>query len=271
MARDVTDAAYLLQAIAGRDLTDHPFDEAQGGPPVKPDYVDALRAGALRGARLGYSPSDVSSLSTAQAVVFNRALADLRRAGATLVPTDTLSNTSTVGLTELSEIPNEFKYGINNYLAHDAGPGLPVKNLTDIVIYNQQHPQQVKYGQSLIIASDATPGVYKEPSAIASRTATITASRYAIDSVLESNQLDAYLTPGASYANIGAAAGYPTVIVPAGFINGGRRPMGLGFLGSAWSERSLIALAYDYERVSHRRLSPTQVNDNLRPPASYCR
>jgi len=198
-----------------------------------------------------------------QGVLFRRAITDLKRAGATLVETDALSNTANAGLVELGVIPNEFKYGINNYLATEAGPGLPVKNMNDIVIYNQQHPDQVKYGQNLIIASDATPGIYDEPTAIASRTATITSARYAIDSVLRDNQLDAYLTPGANYANIGAAAGYPTVIVPAGLA--GNTPMGVGFLGSAWTERSLLALAYDYERVSHRRQQPTAVNPNLRP------
>ncbi|MDQ1747289.1 MAG: amidase, partial [Frankiaceae bacterium] len=259
MTRDVTDAAYLLQTLAGRDAADAPYDEAPGGPPVRPDYVSALKPGALRGARLGYSTNDIPS--GAQGVLFNRALADLRRAGATLVETDTLSNTSNAGLVELGVIPNEFKYGLNNYLATEAGPGLPIKNMNDLVLYNQQHSDKVKYGQKLIIASDATPGVYDEPSAIAARTATIEAARYAIDSVLRDNQLDAYLTPGASYANIGAAAGYPTVIVPAGLA--GATPMGLGFLGSAWTERSLIGLAYDYERVSHRRMPPTAVNPAL--------
>ncbi|HET6910909.1 MAG TPA: amidase family protein [Mycobacteriales bacterium] len=259
MTRDVTDAAYLLQALAGRDPHDAPYDEAPGGPPIRPDYVSALKPGALKGARLGYSTNDIPS--GAQGVLFTRALADLRRAGATLVETDTLSNTSNAGLVELGVIPNEFKYGINNYLATEAGPHLPVKNLTDIAVYNQQHPKQVKYGQNLILASDATPGVYDEPSAIAARTATITAAREAIDSVLRDNQLDAYLTPGANYANIGAAAGYPTVIVPAGIA--GNTPMGLGFLGSAWTERSLLGLAFDYERVSHRRAQPTTVNPTL--------
>ena len=259
MTRDVTDAAYLLQALAGRDLKDAPYDEAPGGPPVKPDYISALKPGALKGARLGYSTNDIPSGSGG--VVFNRALADLKRAGATLVETDTLSNTSNEGLTELSEIPNEFKYGLNNYLATEAGPGLPIQNMNDLVLYNQQHTDKVKYGQSLIIASDATAGQYDEPSAIASRTATIEASRYAIDSVLRDNQIDAYITPGANYANIGAAAGYPTVIVPGGLA--GNTPMGIGFLGSAWSERSLLALAFDYERVSHRRIAPTAVNPAL--------
>jgi amidase len=259
MTRTVTDAAYLLQTLAGRDPKDAPYDEAPGGPPVRPDYLSALKPGALRGARLGYSTNDIPSGQ--QGVLFNRALADLRKAGATLVETDTLSNTANAALVELGVIPNEFKYGLNNYLATEAGPGLPIKNMNDLVLYNQQHTDKVKYGQKLIIASDATPGVYDEPSAIASRTATIEAARYAIDSVLRDNQLDAYLTPGASYANIGAAAGYPTVIVPAGLA--GATPMGLGFLGSAWTERSLIGLAYDYERVSHRRQAPTSVNPAL--------
>lgn len=258
MTRDVTDAAVMLQTIAGRDRKDAPYDEAPGGPPLHPNYLAALHKGTLRGARLGYSPNDAQG-----SAVFTRALHDLRQAGATLVPTDELSDTSNIGLTELSEIFNEFKYGINKYLTSEAGPKVTVKNLTDIVVYNQQHPDKVKYGQSLIIGSDATPGVYDEPSAIASRTTTITSAREAIDHVLTGMQLDAYLTPGASYANIGAAAGYPTVMVPAGF--NGNTPMGLGFLGSAWSEPTLLSLAYDYQRVSHRRQVPTQVNPSLLP------
>jgi amidase len=225
---------------------------------LHPDYLAALHKNALEGARLAYSPGDAD-----RSKVFSRALHDLRQAGAKLVPTDELSNTSLVGLTELSEIFNEFKYGINEYLAHEAGPKVAVKSLTDIVVYNQQHPDKVKYGQGLIVTSDATPGIYDEPTAIASRTATITSARASIDHVLTGLQADAYLTPGASYANIGAAAGYPTVMVPAGF--NANEPMGLGFMGSAWSESTLLSLAYDYERVSHRRVPPTEVNPALLP------
>lgn len=259
MVRTVTDAAYLLQTIAGRDPKDTPYLEAPGGPPVPADYTTVLRTGALRGARLGYSPGDISG--GAAGALFTQALTDLKRAGAVLVQTDTLSNTSLVGLSELSEIPNEFKYGLNAYLAAEAGPGLPIKNMHDLVVYNHQHSDKMKYGQSLIIASDATAGVYDEPTAIASRTATILSARQAIDSVLVDNRLDAYLSPGASYANISAAAGYPTVMVPSGVA--GSTPIGIGFLGHAWTERSLIAMAYDYERISHRRVPATEENPLL--------
>ncbi len=263
MARSVTDAAYLLQAIAGRDPSDVPFDEAPGGPPLRPDYPAALRPGALRGARLGYSPGDVNALPSDQAAIFRRALDDLRRAGATLVGDNQLSDTANGGLVELAAIPNEFKYGLNHYLKNEAGPDVRVKNLTEIVAYNTHHRDKYKYGQSLLIGSDATPGKYKEPSAAASRLATIEYSRQAIDRFFTKHHLDAYLSPGALYANISAAAGYPTVIVPMGFVNGGTTPMGIGFLGSAWSERTLIGLAFDYERVSHRRQIPTAVNPKL--------
>jgi amidase len=133
--------------------------------------------------------------------------------------------------------------------------------MDDLVLYNQQHTDKMKYGQTYIVASDAQPGVYDEPSAIAERTSTIVAARQVVDSVLVDNRLDAYLTPGSAYANIGAAAGYPTVIVPAGLA--GQTPMGIGFLGHAWTERSLLALAYDYERVSHRRVPATEANPLL--------
>src|SRR3954467_7173431 len=134
MARNVTDAALMLQTIAGRDPKDSPYDEAPGGPPLHPNYLAGLRStalhgGALKGARLGYSPSEAQNDD-----VFARAVRDLRRAGATLVATDELSDTSLGGLIELGVIPNEFKYGINDYLAREAGPKVAVKSLTDIAV-----------------------------------------------------------------------------------------------------------------------------------------
>src|SRR5207237_980031 len=104
--------------------------------------------GALKGARLGYASGDVTP-------AFQKALDDLKAAGATLVETDTLGNTAEVGITELGGIFNEFKYGLNQYLSHEAGPGLPISNMHELVLYDQMHTDKVKYGQSLIIASDA--------------------------------------------------------------------------------------------------------------------
>src|SRR4029077_15946672 len=165
IARDVTDAAVLLSAVSAHDPADSIFLRAAGAPPPAHDYTVSLNASALQGARIGYSAGDVSALSTDEQAVFNRALADMQAAGATLVPFDTLSNTSVGGLTELGGIPSEFKFGIKDYLANEAGPagprGRPVPAPADLpgfAAYNQQHPSRIPYGQDLLIASDATAG-----------------------------------------------------------------------------------------------------------------
>jgi len=267
IARDVTDAAVLLTAVSATDPADSVFLEATGSTPLGHDYTKALNATALHGARIGYSPGDVSGLSTDEQAVFTQALNDMAAAGATLVPFDTLSDTSPGGLTELGGIPSEFKFGIKDYLANDAGPagphGRPVlltDDLTGIVVYNQQHASQIPYGQSLLIASDATSGAtLDDPSSVA----TIEGARANIDTAFSQNNLTAYVGPNADYANIGAAADYPSIDVPIGYTNGGTTPMGVQLLGQAWSEPTLIGLAYSYEHATHRRIPATVADPTL--------
>jgi amidase len=269
IARNVTDAAYLLTAVSATDASDSVFLRASGSPPPAHDYTPSLNAIALHGARIGYSSGDVGALSTDAASVFNRALADMAAAGATLVPFDTLSNTSLGGLTELGGIFSEFKFGIKDYLANTAGPagpnGRPVllsDDLTGIIVYNQQNSSRIPYGQHYLIVSDATAGATADdPSSVA----TINNSRTIIDNAFSQNNIAAYVGPNADYANIGAAANYPSVDVPIGYTNNGTTPMGMQILGRAWTEPTLIGYAYSYEQVSHRRV-PATVAD----PALVC-
>jgi amidase len=241
--------------------------QAAGAPPPGHDYTASLKRTALQGAKIGYSPGDVSAMSTEAQAVFNRALGDITAAGATLVPFDTLSNSSIGGLTELGAIPSEFKFGIKDYLANQAGPagekGRPVlvsDDLTGIVVYNQQHADRIPYGQDLLIASDATHGAtLDDPSSAA----TIDAARANIDSAFAQNGITAYLGANADYANIGAAAGYPSVDVPIGYTSNGTTPMGMQILGQAWTEPALIGYAYSYEQATHRRVPPTVADPAL--------
>ena len=136
-----------------------------------------------------------------------------------------------------------------------------VRTLGDIVAYNEEHPDKVKYGQSLLIASDAMPGVYDTAMA----QPTIQSSRATIDGTLLADELDAIVAPGNTYANISAAAGYPTVVVPAGYSAEGRNPFGLAFLANSFSEPRLISYAYDYEQATKLRVPPTEVNPLLVP------
>jgi amidase len=247
ITRNVTDAAATLSAIAGPKAP-------KGG------YLPALKKNALNGVRLGV-PTASNRPGGERGKLFDRAIADLRKAGATVVETDLLGTTSLASLAELGLIPNEFKWSLNAYLAAEARPTTGVKTLSDIVAFNAKHPDKVKYGQKLLQASDATPGL--EALATASALPVRTQAQAAIDSALLADDLDAIVELGAGNANVGAAAGYPTVIVPAGYV--ASTPTGLAFTGTALSEARLLAFGYAYEQVSHRRVAPTDLDDTLAP------
>ena len=258
MTRSVGDAAALLAATAGTDPRDPATAEASAHVG---DYANAARARSLKGVRLGYSASAAEGLSARQVKVFQAALADLRRLGATLVDTDVVENGGLAGLAELGLIPNDFKANLNHYLATEIPtPRSGVKTLSDIIAFNSKHPDKVKYGQSLLQASDAMPG--ERTSASGGALALRTTTGAIIDGALAKDDLDAIVAPGPAYANAGASAGYPTVIVPAG-LAGDTSPMGVSFLGTEWSEATLLRIAGAYEAASKRRVPPTAVNEDL--------
>jgi len=258
MTRSVADAAALLTVVAGTDARDAATAAAAQHAT---DYVKALQGASLKGVRLGYSASSFSGGSAKQNKVFAAVLADLKRLGATLIDTDVVEYGGTVGLAELALIPNDFKANLNHYLTTEiATPRSGVKTLSDIVAFNTRHPDKVKYGQKLLQASDAMPG--EANSASAGALALRTAMGALIDGALAKDRLDAILATGASYANVGASAGYPTVIVPAGLVND-TAPTGVSFMGTAWSEAKLLRMAAAYEAGTHRRIPPTVVNEDL--------
>ena len=261
MTRNVTDAAILLGAMTGVDPRDPATAASAGHLPPGRDYTSVLHRGGLVGARLGFDASNRPSGE--RGTMWDRALADLRAAGAEVVDIDGLDTTSLVGLTEIAAIPNEFKAGLNAYLASEAAPPTGVKTLSDIIEYNEQHPEQVKYGQNLLIISDATPG--NMTAGIPNREAARASARAAIDSTFIRYDLDAVISPNSTYVNVGASAGYPTITVPAGYTQAGRLPINLSFLGTAWDEPELLRFAYAYEQHSLRRVPPTAINPGLFP------
>ncbi len=257
MVRSVTDAALLLGAMAGADPRDPKTADSEGKVPAGNDYRPFLVRTALEGVRLGYSENDAGN------PIFDQALADLADQGAELVAIDSLDATKFAGLAEIAAIPNEFKYSLNRYLAEETVPTLRVKTLKEIIEFNRAHPDKVKYGQNLLEASEATPGL--EALGTAQSTPTILAAQAAIEAALVEGDLDSIIALGPFNANIGAAAGYPTVIVPAGYDGEGTVPQGISFLGTAWSEPQLISYAYAYEQASKRRIPPTAANADVRP------
>ena len=257
MARNVHDAAALLTAVAASDAGDAATAAADAH---RSDYVRGLKGASLKGVRLGYSQSVRSGLTPGQQKLYDAALKTLTDQGAVLVATDALDDTGFLGLGEIGLIPNDFKANLDHYLATKAPkPASGVTSLVDIAVFNQQHTDKVKYGQRLLLASAAQPGSIQAASA--GSLALRTAQGANIDKGLADNNLAAFVAPGSSYANIGASAGYPTVIVPSGMT--GTEALGLSFMGTAWSEASLLRYAFVYESASHQRVPPTVVNAAL--------
>jgi amidase len=247
MTRWVYDAAALLTAMSGID----PKDAATADNPLAyTDFVAALSTTALAGARLGFIADEGDE-------IYTRSLALLQQRGATLVPVSVADPTTPEILSY------ELRRDLNAYLARI--PNGPMATLADIIAFNESHSDAaLKFGQALLLECQrfdlddpATAARYSEL-----RARGLAESRESIDSALESNELDAIVS-NSSTVHVGARAGYPSVVVPAGYLSSGRKPAGLLFLGTAWSEARLLALAYDFEQASGAWRPPELVNPSL--------
>jgi amidase len=263
MTRWTVDAALILQAIAGQDRDDA---VTKGSPHLA--FTKYLGPRALRGARIGYDPVQLRLLygDPSTGPVFMQSLSDLEKLGATLVPVPTIRGAEITSLAELGAIPNEFKESLNRYLATEAGKRIPVHTLSDIIAYNNEHPDRVKYGQDLLVISDATPG---SPELSQVQAAPPTASTAAdLEASFTANDLDAIVGPGDYYSYHGAASGWASLVVPAGMREG--VPEGLQFIGRPFSEPKLLGYASAFERLGRARVPPpTAVNKDL--VAAACR
>jgi amidase len=267
MTRTVADAALLLAAIAGAD----PDDAAtQAAPGQGVDYAAALRIDGLRGKRLGVARNFFGGNPAVDAVI-EAELATLRAQGATLVDVQ-VPNADKYGDSELAVLLSEFRPDLEAWFAAYA-PHAPVRTMADVIAFNDRHAARElrHFGQEHLIAAQARPGLEDR----AYRDALANNQRYSraegIDQVLREHRLDALVAPtggtgwltdyingdhdGPGFSSPAAVAGYPHVTVPAGFVHG--LPVGLSFVGGAWTEAALIAMAHAYEQASQRRRPPT--------------
>jgi amidase len=266
MTRTVADAALLLAALAGVDLDDAATKEAQG---KVADYAAALRTDGLRGKRIGVARNFFGSSPAIDALI-EKELAVLKAQGAVLVDVK-VPNIDKYGDTELEVLLGEFRPDLESWL-RDYAPHAPVRTMADVIAFNDKHADtELKhFGQEYLLDAQKKPGLDDE----SYRAALAANHRYArgegIDQVMEEERLDALVAPtggtawltdyingdhyGGSFSTPAAVAGYPHVTVPAGHLHG--LPVGLSFVGGAWSEAALIGMAYAYEQASRRRRAP---------------
>jgi amidase len=254
MARTVTDAAILLSAITAEDERDPVTAAARMQKHA--DYTVFLDADGLKGARIGVPRKPYfNDLDADKLQVMERAISDLREAGAVIVDDVSLPNHKDIW--NYNVLLYEFKSDLNVYLS-SLGAQAPARSLKDVIEFNHQHAgAALKYGQTLMIAAEETSGTLTEPEYIESRLLDLYyAAKAGIDQAMTEHGLDALLFPSNHGAALPAKAGYPSVTVPGGVAEGNGEPVGITFTGMAFSEPSLIRLAYAYEQATLHRVAP---------------
>ncbi|HZR86670.1 MAG TPA: amidase family protein [Bradyrhizobium sp.] len=288
MTRTVRDAAILLNVLAAKDPLD-PATQRQRRPA---DYTAGLDYDAMKGARIGV-PSDPADplndryygkLPPKWLKVMADAIKVLEDLGAVVVrasmptagwiggPGTTMAVLNRNPLSRNKGNPAmqwivflyELKRDLNLYL-RDWATNTRVKSMADIVAFNEANADKaLRFGQDLFLAANLTKGDLSEREYKSARDMDLLSARTrGMDAYMNQHKLDAVLFPGSTGAAIAAKAGYPSVMVPGGFISGidGKDtpdyPLGVTFTGRAWSEHKLLRLAHAFEQAAHVRKPPS--------------
>ena len=266
MARTVRDAAILLSALVGKDPQDSVTGQIDGK--YQDDYSVFLDKNGLMGKRLGIEKSYMKRVPAVDEV-FAAAMEKLKSAGAELIEVDFLEQMRGVGKDEFTLLLYEFKDGLNKYLSRAEGK---VKNLEQLIAYNKEHTAVMMpiFTQDILEQSQLTEGLESEIYQAALKSV-LNTSRKAIDGTMEKFKLDAICGPsygpswctdhvngdystGYGFSGPAAMAGYPHITVPMGYVS--ELPIGLSFFGRAFSEASLLTLAYAFEQATLARRLP---------------
>jgi amidase len=265
LARTVTDAAKILNVLVGYDPDDPATAWSVGNTEV--DYTKFLKADGLRGKRIGVLRSffGTAAIKDEVNVIANRAVADLKRSGATVVELDTPDLDSGQITSDISVHLYEFKPAINAYLA--AG-NAPVKSLEEIIASGKFSPNikdSITKAQSLEMDDSYRVRLQKRAE-LQQRVMKIMADER-LDAIMFPHQKRLVVAIGETQVErngaLGAVTGFPSIVVPGGFSSPTSTaaigvPVGIEFLGRPWSEKVLIEIGYGYELATkHRRPPPT--------------
>jgi amidase len=269
MTRTVTDAAWLLAAISGSDPRDPATKDADAH--LLPDPSTFLKTDALRGARVGVVRQSLTGYHAKTDALFEQALETLKTLGAVLVDPADIPHIDDYGKDESTVLHYEFKQGINDYLA-TLGPDARMKTLKDLIRFNEENKGRVMpwYGQEDFLKSEEC-GPLTDKKYLEARERCVRLSRReGMDAVMAKHRLDVLVAPtggpawptdlltgdhfGGSSSSPCAVAGYPHVTVPMGWMSD--LPVGLSFMGLAWTEAKLLGYAFAYEQATKFRRAP---------------
>jgi len=268
ICRTVRDAAIMLGALTGVDPRDPATNGSQGKSFT--DYARFCDPNGLKGARLGVARK-YFGFNDAVAALMEQSLDAMKKQGATLIDRAEIETLGKFDESELLVFMYELKADLNAYLA-TLGPESPVKNLQEIIDFNDRNrsKEMPYFGQDLFLRAEAKGPLTEKAYLDAVEKNHQLARTEGIDATMDKHHLDAIVAPTGGPAwltdlvngdhvaggssNAAAVAGYPNINVTAGFISG--LPVGISFFGRAWSEPTLIRLAYSFEQATKARRPP---------------
>ncbi|OCT16233.1 amidase [Paenibacillus pectinilyticus] len=251
MTRSVSDTAVLLGAMTGVDAQDA-HSQASDGQGHR-DYTPFLDREGLQQARIGIPRWYYQHLDEEERQLAEQAIQVLRDEGAIVI--DGVMLPCQEAVWDYNVLLYEFKRDLNAYL-QKLDPSLPVHSLQEVIAFNESHAEQaLVYGQDTLRWAADKNGTLTEEAYLASlhKYRELTRSQ-GIDHALKEHQLDALFFPRDEGYDLAARAGYPLLIVPAGYTSKG--PRGVMFAASAFSEPMLIKLAYAFEQATQHREPP---------------
>ena len=264
MARSVKDTAILFSSMIGADPADPATADANK---YRKDYAAGLSAGGLKGVRIAVYRGEMPAL---EKVRFEEALAVLKAQGAILVDV-TRPKTEGMGDAEGDVLRFELKSDLDKYLA-STPPAVKTRTLDQVVAFNTANAatEMPYFAQELFDQAAKSKGV-DDPTYKAQREKSLTLAKGAIDKMLADTGATILVQPtygpawlsdpvygdqynGPSSSELPAISGYPNLTVPMGLVHG--LPVGISFIGPAYSEQSLLNAGYAYEQASKARAAP---------------
>ncbi len=268
MCRTVRDAAILLGALTGVDPQDSATAASQGKSLT--NYAQLCDPNGLKGARIGVARK-YFGFNDAVDALMEQALDAMKKQGALLVDPADIETFGKFDESELLVFMYELKADLNAYLAR-LGPNAPVHTLKDVIEFNDRNRQKEMpyFGQDLFLKAEAKGPLTEKAYLDALEKNHQLTRTEGIDALMDKYHLDALVAPTGGPAwltdlvngdhvaggssNAAAVAGYPNVNVTAGSISG--LPVGISFFGRAWSEPTLIRLAFAFEQTTKARQTP---------------
>jgi len=266
MARTLSDATLVLGALTDVDQKDS--KTLTKGRIALNDYTPYLNKDGVKGKRLALYTAPLGENAEVDSLV-RKSVDILEAAGATIIEIDQISPRAT-GQNSFQVMLYEYKEGLNRYF-NTLGDNAPIKNLDELIAFNEADTIELKYyNQAYLKMANEKEGLENEAYKTALANLQRMSQKEGIDLVMDEHNLDAIIAPTGSPAwstdwlngdnyHLGSSspaawAGYPNITIPMGDIHG--LPVGLSFFGRAWSEPTLIEIAYGFEQKTKARFPP---------------